>query len=67
MVLHMEALKDSDPMPFGKYKGTRLELVPDDYLLFVWNHPKFSQKSNPALYEYIKENLDAIQQNAKRK
>jgi uncharacterized protein (DUF3820 family) len=32
-------LHDTDPMPFGKYQGTPMANVPDNYLL--WLHSKY--------------------------
>lgn len=28
-------MEDTDPMPFGKHKGTELKKVPADYLLWL--------------------------------
>ena len=30
-------LRDTDPMPFGKYQGQPMEQVPDSYLLWLYN------------------------------
>lgn len=30
------ALKAGDPMPFGKYRGTRMDKVPASYLHWLW-------------------------------
>lgn len=35
-------LRDTDPMPFGKYQGKPMEEVPDSYLL--WLHGHFQEK-----------------------
>jgi uncharacterized protein (DUF3820 family) len=32
----MAGLKDTDPIPFGKYQGTPMANVPDSYLLFLY-------------------------------
>ncbi|MEC7753833.1 MAG: DUF3820 family protein [Bacteroidota bacterium] len=29
-------MTDTDLMPFGKYKGTAMANVPDDYLMWFW-------------------------------
>lgn len=29
-------LRDTDPMPFGKYQGTAMANVPDSYLLWLY-------------------------------
>lgn len=30
-------LTDTDPMPFGKYKGTPMQDVPASYLHWLWS------------------------------
>lgn len=52
----MNALTDDSPMPFGKYKGTRMEDVPANYLL--WLHNQNCQHVEVA--QYIRENLTAL-------
>lgn len=34
------AFTDTDPMPFGKYKGEPLQDVPASYLRWLWNELK---------------------------
>lgn len=45
-------MTDQDLMPFGKYKGERMENVPASYLLWL----REQGCSNPEVREYIKEN-----------
>ncbi|HAH35135.1 MAG TPA: hypothetical protein DCY95_01685 [Algoriphagus sp.] len=33
-------LRDTDPMPFGKYQGTPMANVPDSYLLWLYSKYK---------------------------
>jgi hypothetical protein len=46
------AFTDDDPMPFGKYKGERLEEVPSEYLHWLWHETDVHQR-NPPLANYI--------------
>lgn len=50
---------DNSIMPFGIHKGKALANVPNDYLLFLHDRGKMGQ-----LETYIKDNYDAIYQNA---
>jgi uncharacterized protein (DUF3820 family) len=52
----MAKLTDSDPMPFGKHKGERMEDVPASYLL--WLHNDGCQ--NPGVAAYIEESMSAL-------
>ena len=66
----MEALTDNSLMPFGQYKGKRMDEVPDGYLLYLWDQWKSKGKpkhlEGKLVYYYIVENLDAILENVKR-
>ena len=55
-------MKDTDLMPFGKFKGFPLADVPDSYLLWLYE----KGKCRGALKLYIHDNLDAIKQNLKK-
>lgn len=46
-----EDLTDNSPMPFGKYKGTKLENVPASYLIWLYDTFDFNRKdiSNEAI------------------
>lgn len=54
-------MKDSDLMPFGKYKGEKLGDVPASYLLWLGDQPDFAQK-NPGLSGYIEANRNWLEQ-----
>lgn len=55
-------MKDTDRMPFGKHKNEMMANVPANYL--NWLHENGSvgvRRSFPQVFEYIKENMDAIE------
>jgi len=54
-----KALIDTDPMPFGRFKGTALANVPASYLRWVKENV-YKNPSNEGLFKYIYENWDAI-------
>jgi len=54
---------DESIMPFGKFIGIKLANVPDEYLLWLFRENKCFGE----LYNYIKENYDAIKKNASKK
>jgi hypothetical protein len=49
-------LKDTDPMPFGKYKGTAMVNVPASYLLWVKKNVDRNTITQSSL-DYIEDNL----------
>lgn len=51
-------MNDTSPMPFGKYKGKKLEDVPAHYLIWLYDN----DKSFGDLKDYIEDNLDVLQQ-----
>jgi uncharacterized protein (DUF3820 family) len=51
------ALNDNSPMPFGKYKGQKMENVPASYLLWLYDE----NKCNREVRDYIKDNLDVLE------
>jgi hypothetical protein len=53
---------DETIMPWGKHKGTSLEDVPSDYLLWVNNQEWIA--SWPELQAYIKKNIDQLREEA---
>lgn len=55
------ALKDSSPMPFGKYAGKAMIDVPAVYLIWLFDQGV----NNPDVKEYILDNLDALKKEAK--
>lgn len=56
-------MKDTDKMPFGKYKGIAMAKVPANYLL--WLNEDLKNKNNPfilPLKEYIQDNIEVLKQ-----
>ena len=57
-------LEDKDPMPFGKYKGIRMDEVPEAYLSFllrkVYRGSKPMGADGAAVHNYIVRNWDRI-------
>lgn len=47
-------------MPFGKYKDERIEDVPADYLLWLWDNGMFSKTQDP-VHQYIAENFSTLE------
>ena len=54
----VQPLQDSDPMPFGKHKGKRLDQVPVRYLLWLWKNG-LKEKNTP-LSAWIWESFDDL-------
>lgn len=54
----MKLLTDTDPMPFGKYKGTPLQDVPASYFHWLWQEIQHDRSSNVS--DYIRRNLHAL-------
>lgn len=52
------ALRDDDPMPFGKHKDTQMDEVPASYLDYI--HGQDWIKKWPDVLAYIEENRDLI-------
>lgn len=50
-------LEDTDPMPFGKYKGRHMQDVPANYLAWLKNE----NCSNELVANYIHNSWEAIQ------
>ena len=54
----VKPLTDTSPMPFGKFKGDKMENVPAKYLLWLYNNNKcFGQ-----VKDYIIDNLQVLEQ-----
>lgn len=58
----MIILQDTDPMPFGKYKGTPMKEVPAYYLLWLWDNDRMS----PSVEHYIEQNLEVLEAEAEK-
>lgn len=56
----MKPLADTDPMPFGKYKGEPMEKVPARYLHWLWTNGK-EQDDNCPVADYIRRNKSALE------
>lgn len=56
-------LQDTDPMPFGKYRGKPMQDVPASYLHWLWTNGLSTQKIKPEpVGDYIRRNLNALKQ-----
>ena len=55
-------LKDTDPMPFGKYKGEQMSDVPASYLHYLWVNGKKQEKNVDPIADYINRSLPAPKQ-----
>jgi uncharacterized protein (DUF3820 family) len=55
-------MDDSSKMPWGKYEGESMANVPSDYLIWLWDNGRCSGE----VKQYIKDNLDVLQEEAKR-
>lgn len=58
---NMKELQDTDPMPWGKYKGTPMQDVPADYLHYLWTNFGMKFKSGE-VGDYILRNKAALKQ-----
>ena len=56
---NQDEVTDETPMPFGKYKDDRMDEVPAEYLLWLYDNDKARN-----LVEYIEDNMDVLQQEA---
>lgn len=55
----MIKLTDDSPMPFGKFKGKRMEEVPASYLHWLWTQESSKETS---VMLYIKDNMGSLKQ-----
>lgn len=56
----MSTLTDQDQMPFGKFKGFRMEDVPASYLGWLWNDGLYEKPESP-VHGYIVDNMAALE------
>lgn len=61
----MKPLNDTDPMPFGKHKGTPMQDVPASYLHWLWTQnngrdQRTQMLSSDPVLDYIRRNLSAL-------
>ena len=59
----MPKFTDQDKMPFGKFKGTKLEAVEASYLLWLYEQMK-DNDDKIKLFIYIHENKKALEAEA---
>jgi len=57
----VEALKDTDLMPFGKHKGEPMVSVPPDYLMWLDG----SCGRHKRVQQYITDNIDVLKSQIK--
>lgn len=58
-----EPLNDLSPMPFGKFKGTPMQDVPPQYLLWLYDNDTglwCDKKRNQAIKKYVEDSWDAL-------
>ena len=53
-------LIDTDPMPFGMYKGKPMQDVPVGYLHWFYHQSTIRGLNQEDVFIYIKENLNAL-------
>lgn len=56
-------MTDVSLMPFGKFKGEKMANVPAEYLIWLFKNDKCYGE----LKNYIKDNLDVLNEELKRK
>lgn len=56
----MRTLQDTDSMPWGKYKGVRMQDVPASYLFWLWTNGKESDQQCPVA-DYIRRNKNVLE------
>ncbi len=61
----MEKLTDNSLMPFGKHKGVAMVNVPATYLMWLYEQSDF--KKNSPIGVYVKDNLQALEQEKSKK
>lgn len=56
----MNTLSDTDPMPFGKYKGKPMQDVDVKYLHWLWHNGLKNKIKYDEVADYINRNLHAL-------
>lgn len=59
----LKKLQDSDLMPYGKYKGSKMIDVPASYLMYLYDNKMCSDN----VKIYIEENKEVIEKELKEK
>ncbi len=54
-------MTDESKMPWGKYKGEPMGIIPADYLIWLYDNNKCSGE----VKAYIKDNLDVLNEEIK--
>lgn len=57
----MTQLKDTDTMPWGKYKGILMQDVPASYMFWLWTARGFEHDKVNPVADYIRRNLSAFE------
>lgn len=57
----MRPLHDTDPMPFGKHQGVKMQDVPASYLHYLWQNGLKNDKTSDVA-DYIRRSLGALKQ-----
>lgn len=63
--METKAFTDDTKMPFGKHQGKRMEEVPADYL--IWLYDEYKDTLREGLRLYIEDNLDVLKKEIKEK
>lgn len=53
MINKLLPLDDESPMPWGKYKGDKMENVPENYLKFMYDSEKVDSRVKDYINEYL--------------
>jgi hypothetical protein len=56
----MTSLKETDKMPWGKYKGVPMSDVPASYLFWLWTQPGKADDKQCPVADYIRRNLNVL-------
>lgn len=61
MKLSPKPLTDTDPMPWGKYRGLEMQEVPAGYFHWLWF--SYGLRNDPAdpVADYVRRNIPAFQ------
>ena len=57
----MKELKDTDAMPFGKYRGKPMQDVPAAYLHWLWTNG-LKERTDSEVADYVRRNLTVLGQ-----
>jgi hypothetical protein len=58
----MKPLLDTDPMPFGQYRGKSMSDVPASYFHWLWTKQGMEHDTVSPVADYIRRSLSALQQ-----